>query len=112
MATDLAAWIDAQLTSLAASYQATIEREGQDPDVVRAQDPDGFWALHDSQRLILDAHPHEHPYPKTAPHEFGCRTCHVSTLDGSLDLNGWCDTIRALGWSLHNGAGYQEDWKP
>jgi hypothetical protein len=64
-------------------------------DFIVDNDPSSVLRRCAVDRKLLRVHEHKAPYPKVAPGEVGCTTCHFDQ-DGDLAMLGWCDTIRLI----------------
>lgn len=121
MSGDLAAWLrailNADLTewrSRKAHFLAVREKEG-DYYYVEARER---VARCTAELAILREH--RHVPTRTGhygtPFDFGCRTCHeMSDPDGNSDVmaDGWCETVRQLGWGYRFRGGYRKaEWEP
>lgn len=86
--------------------------------LAEANDPRDTIARCEAELGILDQHAHV-PTRTGAygtPFDFGCRTCdEMSDPDGNSDVrpDGWCETIRLLGYAYRFRDGYREaEWEP
>jgi hypothetical protein len=93
---DLATWLRAQLDHHADAHRRLVEAEGQDVPGEREADPDGFWALHDAHRGILD-------YLTSTLKTTATMDSEHATAE---------DLMRLLALAYQHAGGYRDEWRP